>query len=111
MKLEGEQTLLRVHVRNTDRHGWFSPPVAETLVRRAMQQGLAGATVLRGFLGLDVTGNLLETGAWSLVEHAPVIVEVVDGPEAIGAFLSVLEEVVLEGLATLELCDRARELS
>ncbi|HLJ96588.1 MAG TPA: DUF190 domain-containing protein, partial [Gemmataceae bacterium] len=76
--------------------------VVETLVQRAKKEGLAGATVLRGFFGLDVTGNLLESSAWSIVEHLPLIVEMVDGPKTIGAFLSVLEEVVLEGLATLE---------
>jgi PII-like signaling protein len=102
MKLEGEQTLLRVYLRNTDRHGWFSPPAAEALVRRAKQDGLAGATVLRGFFGLDVTGKLLETGAWSLVEHVPVIVEIVDGMAAIGRFLPAVGEIVREGLATLE---------
>ena len=36
MTLEGEQTLLRVDLRNTDRHGWFSPPAAEELVRGAV---------------------------------------------------------------------------
>jgi PII-like signaling protein len=102
MRLEGEQTLLRVYLRNTDKHGWFSPPAADVLVTRARAQGLAGATVLRGFLGLDVTGRLLEGSSWSLVEHVPVIVEFVDGPRAIGRFLSVVEEVVLEGTATLE---------
>jgi PII-like signaling protein len=102
MKLEGEQTLLRVHLRNTDRHGWFSPPAAEELVRRARADGLAGATVLRGILGLDVSGKLLETAAWSLVDHVPVVVEIVDAPRAVGRFLSVVERTVPEGLATLE---------
>lgn len=102
MKLEGEQTLLRVYLRNTDKHGWFAAPAAETLVVRARSEGLAGATVLRGFFGLDVRGHLLETRPWSLVEHAPVIVEFVDKPQAIGRFLSVVDEVVLEGIATLE---------
>jgi PII-like signaling protein len=102
MKLEGEQTLLRVYLRNTDKHGWFSAPAAENLVQRAKKEGLAGATVLRGIFGLDVTGKLLESGAWSLVEHVPVIVEFVDAPQAIGRFLSVVGELVLEGLATLE---------
>ncbi len=78
MKLEGEQTLLRVYLRNTDRHHWFSAPAVDTLVQRAKAAGLAGATVLRGFFGLDVHGQLLETKVWSLVDHAPVIVEVVD---------------------------------
>ncbi|HEX5272458.1 MAG TPA: DUF190 domain-containing protein [Gemmataceae bacterium] len=102
MKLEGEQVLLRVYLRNTDKTGWLSPPAATALVRRAMSGGLAGATVLRGFFGLDVNGRLLESRAWSLVEHVPVIVELVDGSRAIGQFLSVVAEVVEEGLATLE---------
>jgi PII-like signaling protein len=102
MKLEGEQTLLRVYLRNTDRHGWFSGTAAEDLVSRARSAGLAGATVLRGIGGLDVAGNVLEPSAWSLVERVPVIVEFVDAPDRIGPFLTVVAEVVLEGLATLE---------
>jgi uncharacterized protein len=101
VKLEGEQTLLRVYLRNTDRYGlWRS--AADTLVARARRDGLAGATVLRGIFGLDVTGRLLERGTWSFVEHVPVIVEIVDTPQAVGRFLGVVAEVVPEGLATLE---------
>jgi PII-like signaling protein len=102
MRLEGEQTLLRVYLRNTDKHGWFSAPAAETLVERAKAAGLAGATILRGLCGLDAQGRLLESRAWLLVEHVPVIVEFVDSPQAIGRFLSVVEQIVLEGMATLE---------
>ena len=102
MKLEGEQVLLRVYLRNTDKKGWFSPPAAAALVQQARSGGLAGATVLRGIFGLDVNGQLLESGTWSLVEHVPVIVEFVDGPRPIGRFLAVVGEIVEEGLATLE---------
>jgi uncharacterized protein len=100
MKLEGEQTLLRVHLRNTDKCGLVS--ATDVLVRRARAHGLAGATVFRGILGLDVAGKLLETTFWSLVEHVPVVVEVVDAPSAVGAFLAVIAEVVPECLVTLE---------
>jgi PII-like signaling protein len=102
MKLEGESTLLRVYVRNTDKHGWFSPPAVEALVEAAQRHGLAGATVLSGIFGFDIDGRLLESSKWSLVEHVPVIVEFVDEPRAIGRFLSVVEEVVWHGMATLE---------
>src|SRR5438874_4087361 len=101
MKLEGEQTLLRVYLRNTDKYGWWRS-AADTLVERARQHGLAGATVLRGFFGLDVDGCLLEAHLWSIAERRPVIIEFVDSPQAIGRFLSVVEEVVPEGMATLE---------
>jgi PII-like signaling protein len=102
MKREGEMTLLRVHVRSSDRHGWFSAAAAVELVNRARAQGLAGATVLEGFYGLDVTGTVLERSDWSLVQTVPVIVEVVDTPAAIGRFLGTVGEVVPEGVATLE---------
>jgi PII-like signaling protein len=102
MRLEGELTLLRVCLRNTDKHIWFSAPAAEELVERARQAGLAGATVLRGFFGLDVNGKLLESSAWSLVEHVPVVVEIVDSPEAIVRFLEVVAQVIPEGLVTME---------
>jgi PII-like signaling protein len=101
MKLEGEQVLLRVYLRNTDKYGWWRS-AADTLVERARKQGLAGATVLRGFFGLDVDGHLLKEHLWSLTERRPVIIEFVDTPQAIGHFLSVVEEIVPEGLATLE---------
>jgi len=100
MKLEGEQTLLRIYLRNTDKYGWSS--AGDTLVERAKTKQLAGATVLRGICGLDITGRLLDTGRWSLVEHVPVIVEIVDHPHNIGAFLADVDEVAPEGLATLE---------
>lgn len=102
MRLEGEQTLLRVYLRNTDKQGWFSPPAAEVLLQRARRDGLSGATVLRGVLGLDVTGHLLESRTWSLVDHVPIIIELVDSAQAIGRFLPVVEQTVTEGLATLE---------
>jgi uncharacterized protein len=101
MKLEGEQVLLRVYLRNTDKYGWWRS-AGDTLVTRARRQGLAGATVLRGFFGLASDGHLLEPSRWSISERRPVIIEFVDSPRAIGQFLSVVEETVPEGMATLE---------
>jgi PII-like signaling protein len=100
MRCADEQLLLRVYLRNTDHWGRFS--AAETLVERALALRVAGATVLRGVVGLDGRGGLLESRWWSLVEHVPVIVQLVDEPEVIGEFLYVLEEMLPEGLATLQ---------
>jgi len=101
MKLEGGQTLLRVHLRSTDKFGWWST-ATDALVERARHDGLAGATVLRGLMGLDVTGRLLEPSAWALAERVPVIIEFVDTPQSIGRFLASVVEIVTEGLVTLE---------
>lgn len=100
MKFEGEQNLLRVHLRNTDKCGWQS--AADVLVQRARSEGLAGGTLLRGVYGLDLNGQVLDGSVWSLVKHVPVIVEFVDEPRKIGIFLKTLGDVLPEGIVTLE---------
>lgn len=101
MKLEGEQTLLRVFLKNTDKYSWWST-TADTLLKRAIRRKLLGETTLEGFLGLDQSGKVVEPGRWALVEHRPLVLEFFDNPQAIGEFLSDLIEVVHEGLATME---------
>lgn len=100
MRLEGEQTLLRVYLRNTDRHGWGA--LAHFLLRRAVDARLEGATLFRAECGLDTTGRLLAPRWWSVVRRVPVVLEVFDSPRAVGAFLGVLAESVTEGLASVE---------
>ncbi|HUY36344.1 MAG TPA: DUF190 domain-containing protein [Pirellulales bacterium] len=100
MKLEGEQILLRVYLRNTDQYGWQT--AAEAIVEQAKKAGLSGATLLHGICGLDVTGQLLFNRPWSLVDHVPVVVEIVDSPRLIGPFLSTIGEIIPEGVVTLE---------
>src|SRR5262245_31397474 len=101
MKLEGEQILLRVYLRNTDKYGWWRN-AADMLVARARREGLAGSTLLRGIFGLDCTGKVLDSGLFSVTEHVPVIVEFVDAPRTTGRFLETVTQVVSEGMATLE---------
>lgn len=100
MKLEGEQILLRVYLRNTDLFGLQT--AAEAIVERARSDGLSGATLLRGIGGLDFTGQLLWSETWSLVDHVPVVVEIVDSAERIGPFLSAIRTIATECVVSLE---------
>jgi uncharacterized protein len=100
MSLRGEQVLLRVYLQTADRAP--HTPTFERLVKAARNERLAGATVLRGILGYGSRG-LLQHSAWSLVEHLPVIVEVVDSAERILSFVEgSLERIMVRGMATLE---------
>jgi hypothetical protein len=101
MSFAEEQVSLRVYLRNTDKWGWFS--AAERLVEQARRDGLAGATVLRGIFGLDSTGQLLESSPFSVVEHVPLIVEVVDDVDRIGEFLPSVDRIASNSVATLSL--------
>lgn len=100
MKLEGEAKLLRIFVGESDRHG--GRPLYEAIVLEAKRQGLAGATVFKGFMGFGAHSRIHTAKVLQLSEDLPVVVEIVDTEEKIRAFLPVLDGMVREGLVTLE---------
>jgi PII-like signaling protein len=100
VKLEGEQTLLRVFLKNTDKVSWWTN-AQDALLKRAMGRKLAGATSLEGVCGI-VAGEVVECGRWAIVEHRPIILEFLDSPKAIGGFLGDVTTVAPRALATLE---------
>ncbi len=100
MKVEGDAQLLRIFVGESDR--WEGRPLYEALVRAAREQGLAGATALRGIEGFGASNRIHTVKILRLSEDLPIIVEVVDRPERIEAFLPVIDEMVSEGMVTIE---------
>ena len=92
--------LLRIFVGESDRHE--GEPLYQWLVARARESGLAGATVLRGLEGYGAHSQVHTTRFLRLAAELPIVVEIVDTPERIAAFLPRVEEAVSEGLATLE---------
>lgn len=100
MRIEGEGTLLRIFVGESDR--WHGKPLYEAIVERARAEGLAGATVLRGLEGFGAHSRVHTSRILRLSEDLPVVIEIVDRPERIEAILPALDELVAEGLVTLE---------
>lgn len=100
MKLPGEAQLLRVFIGESDKlHG---RPLYEVIVEAARNRGLAGATVLRGTLGYGATSQIHSAKLLHLSEDLPMLIEIVDDPERITAFLPELDTLIGEGLVTLE---------
>jgi len=100
MKLEGEGKLLRIFIGESDR--WHGKPLYEAIVLAAREQGLAGATVLRGPMGFGASSHIHTAKTLRLFEDLPIVVEIVDVEDKIHEFLPVLDEMVAEGLITLE---------
>ncbi len=99
-KIEGEGQLLRIFIGESDR--WHGVPLYEAIVRRAREEGLAGATVLRGMEGFGAHSRIHTAKILRLSEDLPIVVEIADRPERIEAFLPLLDEMVQEGMMTLE---------
>ena len=100
MKLPPEGQLLRIFIGETDRYE--GGPLYEWLVIKAKEQGLAGATVLRGLMGFGANSRIHTAKILQLSLDLPIVVEIVDTPEKIKKFLSLIDTVVTEGLVTLE---------
>lgn len=103
-KLDGQGLLLRIYVGENDRYK--GRPLYEAIVHTAREQGLIGATALRGILGFGENSRIHTTKILRLAENLPVVVEIVDRKERIDAVLPILDEMVgREGLITTEKVD------
>jgi uncharacterized protein len=100
MKIPEEGYLLRVFVGESDRFDHH--PLYESIVLKARENGLAGATVLRGLMGFGKNSVLHTAKILRLSEDLPIVIEIVDSLENIERFLPLLDEMIKDGLVTLE---------
>jgi PII-like signaling protein len=98
--LEGEQWLVRIFVGESDR--WHGQPLATALVERLRKEGFAGATVLRGLAGFGARSVVHTSHLLELSQDLPLVIEVVDTEEHVGRLEPILDEMVADGLVTLE---------
>ncbi|HEY7559793.1 MAG TPA: DUF190 domain-containing protein [Candidatus Binatia bacterium] len=100
MTLPEEGYLLRVFIGESDRRGGML--LYEWIVRTARENGLAGATVLRGLEGFGARSRIHTARILDLSTDLPIVVEIVDTLEKIEAFLPIIDGAISDGLATVE---------
>ncbi len=77
-------------------------PLYRAIVHAAREHGLAGATVLHGALGFGANSRIQTAKILRLSEDLPIVIEILDQADRIAEFLPVLDEMITEGLVTLE---------
>jgi uncharacterized protein len=100
MKIPQDGYLLRIFIGESDR--WHGKPLYEAIVLKARELHLAGATVLRGPMGFGATSRLHSAKLLRLSEDLPIVIEIVDGKDKIDELMPHIDEMVQEGLVTLE---------
>jgi PII-like signaling protein len=105
MELDGQSKLLRVFVGEIDKIGHTL--LYEAIVLAARNQGVAGATVLRGIMSFGASSRIHTAKLIDISEDLPIIIEIVDTEEKINNFLPevnrLFEECGHGGLITMEL--------
>ena len=97
---EGQQTLMRIFIGEKKKHR--HKPLYQAIVEMLQNEKLAGATVLRGITGFGVKSHLRSANLLALSQDLPMVVECVDTRENIDRILPKIDEMVGEGLVTLE---------
>lgn len=100
MKLEGTGLLVRIYLGESDQ--WHGKPLYQAIVELLRERGMAGATVLRGIEGFGARQHVHSTRILSLSEDLPLLIEAVDTEERVRGVLPELDEMLGDGLITLE---------
>lgn len=100
MRLEGESTLLRIFIGESDH--WHGRPLYAAIVELVRREGIAGATVLRGIEGFGADSHLHTARILGLSEDLPIVIEIVDTAAHIARVLPQLDAMIGEGLMTTE---------
>jgi len=100
MMLPAEGYLLRIFIGESDRHD--GKLLYEWIVLTAREEGLAGATVMRGMMGFGAHSRMHTFKIERLSQDLPIIVEIVDTREKLEKFLALIDNEIEEGMATLE---------
>ncbi len=99
-RLDGEQSLMRVFIGESDRYQ--GRPLYEVLLELFRKEGFAGATVLKGVAGFGARSHLHTDRLLRLSQDLPLVIEVVDNEEKIDKIIPQLDGMLQGGMITLE---------
>jgi PII-like signaling protein len=102
MRVPENGVLLRIFIGESDKEPGERRTLYEAIVQRARDAQLAGATVLRGPMGFGRHSRVHTANFQELSTDLPIVIEIVDAEDKIDSFLPTVDELVTEGLVTLE---------
>src|SRR5207249_11878825 len=99
-KFEGERTLMRIHIRESDK--WHGKALHEAIAEMLRKEGFSGATVLRGVGGYGGSSGYHTDKLLRLSQVPPTILEVIESAERTEQILPRLDVMFGGGLITPE---------
>lgn len=99
-KFEGERTLMRIHIGESDK--WHGKSLYQALIELFRREKFSGVTVLRGVGGFGSTSIYHTDKILRLSQDLPIVLEVVEYTERIEKLLPQLDEMIEGGMITLE---------
>ncbi len=98
--IEGEQVLLRLILSESRTHD--HQPLFRRLLELLREEGLAGATLLKGIAGFGHDHRIHTANIEVVAEGLPIIIEVVDTPQHVERVLPKVEALMIGGVIMIE---------
>jgi len=99
-KMASAARRLRIYIGETDR--WKGKSLYHAIVIKAKELDLAGATVFRGLMGYGANSRIHTAKIVDLSSDLPILIEIIDSEEHVAKLLPYLDEMVEEGLVTID---------
>lgn len=99
-KIASQAKRLRIYIGEADH--WKQHSLYHAIVMKAKELDMAGATVFRGLMGYGANSRIRTASIVDLSSDLPVLVEIVDSEEYINKLLPVLDEMLQEGMVTID---------
>lgn len=99
-RIASQAKRLRIYIGEMDR--FKGKPLYYAIVAKAKELDMAGATVFRGLLGYGANSRIHTANSANLSSDLPMTVEIIDSEEYVAKFLPYLNEMVQEGLVTID---------
>lgn len=99
-KITSKAKRLRIYIGEMDR--WQGRSLYQAIVEKAKELDIAGATVYRGLMGYGAHSRIHTAQIMDLSSDLPMLIEIVDSEEYIGKLLPLLDEMMQEGLVTMD---------
>jgi len=100
MRKEETGQRLSIYIGEKDYHHDIT--LCEAIVLKARELSLAGATVIHGYMGYGANNRLHSSLVPHLSNNLPLVIQIIDLPEKISLILPYLDEVMKEGIYTVE---------
>ena len=97
----GSQPGKRVRIFVGEAQEWNGEPLYRAIIKCAQQQGIAGATVIRGIEGFGPEHHLSTERLIDVSENLPITIDIIDSNERIEALLPLLDQMVQQGTITV----------
>jgi len=98
--LDGEQSLIRIFVGESDR--WHHAQIHTALLERLRKEGFAGATVFHGIAGFGARSVIHTTHILDMSTDLPIVIEIVEDSAHVAKIVEILDEMLEGGLVTIE---------